>query len=159
MRRLFIALAAVIASAMPMRADDTKTDHIGSFMVSTTKDPFGDRDTVVAMTIGGGGAFAMRCIEGALSIAISSATMTFETGDTFGIKIRADNKDIFEEEGTALSPVIIEVSEEADKIIEQVSGAKTVAVRIAGSTVLTETIPLQQSDKAAAVVKKACTKQ
>jgi hypothetical protein len=65
----FIAFLAFSPSAALAAST---TVMVGSFMVSTDKDPFDDSGTVVAMTAEGGGVFALRCIQSTLAGATGS---------------------------------------------------------------------------------------
>ena len=149
---------AMLLMANAASAQDAKTTMVGSFMVRTEKDPFDGKDSVVAMTASGDWGVGVRCIQSGLSLAIVTTDTKINTGDVFLIKIRADSKDILEEKGTAISDKLIEVSDEADKIIDQALGAKSLSIRIMGDTVVTFTIPMKSSDKAIGAVKTACAK-
>lgn len=152
---IFVSMFTIVTYVA--NAQDKKSITIGSFLLTTEKDPFGDHDTVVAMAISGTDVVALRCIENTLSLAIASKDHPITVGEVYSVKFRADDKQIFDEVGHAINESIIDVSTNADAMIDQVNGAKIIAIRITGdNSSYTFTVPVRQADKVVPLVKKAC---
>jgi len=110
------------------------------------------------MALSGTDFIAIRCIENTLSVAIAGQDHPITAGDISHIKFRADAKEIIEVQGNAINATIIQL-DDSEKLIEQLNGAKSVAIRVAGpNQSYAFTIQMKQSDKAIALVKKACGK-
>jgi hypothetical protein len=154
-KTLGLVMACIFAA--PSIAQETKTT-IGSFLVTTTKDPFSDGSNVIALAVGETDAMAIRCLDNDLSVVVMRPEQKWTEGDVFQIKFRADSKPVIEREGQALGDVIIQVAD-SSALIDDINGAKSVSFRVASATsTYTFTVPLRQSDKVAALVKKACGK-
>lgn len=152
---LAILIGAISSAAS--RADPVKTT-LGNFIIQTDKDPFSDGSNVVAMAMQGTDVVAIRCVQNTLSVAIAGEDHPLEAGGTFPVKFRADSKEIIDVTGTAINTSILEL-DDSDKLVDELNGAKSVSFRVSGATAsYTFTVPLKQSDKAVALVKKACGK-
>jgi hypothetical protein len=156
MKRTLAALGLMTLTISSAMADDSNEIRVGSFLVLTSKDPFSGKDTVVAITGSEGSSVGFRCIQSKLSVVVATNHIQFTDGDRPTIKLRADNKDILEETGALLSNTMIEIDEDNDKIMNQVVGANSLAVRIMANTIFTFTVQLKQSDKVIGMVKAAC---
>ena len=154
MKRTLVALGLMTITMSSAIADDTKA--VGSFIVLTEKDPFGGKDTVIAVTGSGSWAVGFRCLQSKLSVVVMNKDKQFTDGDSFMVKLRADNKDIFEEKGDVLSKNMVEIDGDVDKIMDQVAGAKSFSVRLMGNTIDTATVQTKQSEKVIGIVKAAC---
>ncbi len=152
-------LAGTLAMPISANGQDRQTTHIGNFLVTIEKDPFSDKDTVVALALSGTDALGLRCLESTLSLVIAGQGRTWTEGDSFNVKFRIDNKEIFDETGLAISSELVEVQDDAGKIMDDMNGGRSVAIRVTGAvSFYTFTVPLRQPDKAIALVKMACAK-
>jgi hypothetical protein len=156
------ALLAAFFFISPSWAQDSIKSTIGNFYVETTKDPFSDSSTVVAITGAATDLLGLRCLSNYLSIIIlnDNEGKKWSKGDHFHIKFRADNKVIIDTEGTALDNKAIEISEDSEALLNDMIDAKSVAFKITASTGIFYqfSVPLKQPDKVVMIVKKACGK-
>lgn len=143
-----MALIACLLSGSPA---DAQTKSIGRWIVHS-------ETNVVAITNSNlGDGFAVRCLGGDLTLAISEARTSYSEGDTFEIEWRVDRKPITKTKGIAISDGPIEVVDQVVEVIEQLPGARELTVKITSSaSAHTLTFSLTNVTKAIAPVLKMC---
>lgn len=160
MIRSIFALALVCLGVLPVHADDG-VKVIGTWIVSAKDDRFEDGGTFFAMTADGGGeAFAVRCIQKELSIAlgkIGDSADKLTAGQKFGIKLRVDKQPIIETSGVAISEKLIQ-AETKPEMVKTIRTGKETAVRIENEVGVTATyiFKTMKTEKAFARLAKEC---
>ncbi|MGO8800599.1 MAG: hypothetical protein ACLQJL_16125 [Roseiarcus sp.] len=131
---------------------------VGNFAVTVKKDPFGDASTAIATTGDAYHAIGLRCLENQLSAVVVPDAGALTPGERYPVKFRADDKPIVETEGYALTEGFLEI-DDGEAFLGAVAGARSLALRVVGpNSVVTFTLPLAQSDRVVAIVRKACGK-
>jgi hypothetical protein len=132
MWRTVILIGAMATAASVAQAAEVKK-QFGNWALSVEKDPFGESDRVIALTIDHNSALAVRCLHGHLSILLAEGSFLrqgrFSEGMPLSVKFRADKKQIEESEATALDDTSFQIHDSEDMIKEMV-GAKNLAFRI-----------------------------
>ncbi len=151
-----ISIVAVVLSAAAV-AQEQNTVQLGSFLITTQKDPLSGKDTVVASIASGTGVVGFKCSNGALSLVVSDQDHKFTEGDKFDVNVRVDNRDTIDEIGIAISGTQIEVQNNAARIMNQTRAGHIISVGIdGGASLFTITAAFWQPDKAISMVRKAC---
>jgi hypothetical protein len=154
LRGLILAgLATVLA--FPAQAD---TRTVGSFSVDRSKDPIDDTQNIVAMSVQGTNMLIVRCLADGQSLLVGFPAEV-SIGDAVDLQFRVDQTPAQHLTATILNTVgrlaTFELAEPA--LVSQLSGAKTVAIRVGVSnSTTTITFALRESAKVVAEVQKAC---
>jgi hypothetical protein len=150
-------VVCVLLAAAPCVAEEITT-KVGSFTVRTKLGSAAQDSAVIAIAMPNGGLIAMICSLDKLSISIASSATLYKAGAAYDAKIRVDDKLAVKTQGVASSTATIKIVDDAEKIINQIAGAKAVAVEIAGTSLRKFRIPLRKSAQAAELVMTACGK-
>lgn len=142
---------ALIACLLGSGSADAQTKSIGRWTVHS-------ETNIVAVTSSNlGDGFAVRCLGGRLTLAVSEARTGYREGDIFEIEWRVDRKPTTKIKGIATSGGPIEIADQAVELIEQLPGARELTMKITNSaSAQTLTFSLTNVTRAIAPVLKMC---
>ncbi|WP_018388619.1 hypothetical protein [Ancylobacter sp. FA202] len=129
--RVALAIVGIFVSATAVGADEIKK-RFGTWEVSIDKDRFNGESKVIALSMQQGDAVAVRCFPPEVSVVVGELSLgagRFEEGMEFDVRFRADEGEIIEATGVALSDKIIQV-EESRPMAEAIKKAKEFAFRL-----------------------------
>ena len=147
-------IAVTFCLISPAMADVT----VGNFRVSIEKDPFGDADKYIAITIQKGSAMAIRCLGGELSLSFFVSSRARE-GDDAEVKLRIDEGKIETFDGGVVGSTVSGANIQAGdgRFIAKMANAKQLAMKYSIKGVgSTYTYELRGIDKVVAGARKAC---
>jgi hypothetical protein len=118
------ALAACMLGGWPAGA---QTRNVGRWIVHS-------ETNVVALTnniLGDG--FAVRCLEGNLTLAVSEARASYKEGDVLEITWLVDRKPIIQAKGITVSDGLVEIIDQVVELVEQLPGSRELKVKISSA--------------------------
>jgi hypothetical protein len=149
-----IALACCVFASAQART----TTKVGTWLLLQEQDVMTDQPNIVATTFNNGGSgFAVRCLHGNKSVAVSEARTRYKEGDTFSVQLRVDRNEVAEVEMTAVADNLLAIDEFDPDFLVQLSSGKQLAVRVTGATsTSTFTFPISGTMRAISPVLQAC---
>ena len=129
--RIVLAILGILVAYTAAGADEIKK-RFGAWEVSIDKDRFNGQSKVIALSMQQGNAVAVRCFPPEVSVVVGELSLgagRFEEGMEFDVRFRADEGEIVEATGVALSDMIIQI-EDSRPIAEAIRKAKEFAFRL-----------------------------
>ena len=151
-------LTSLVTIALCLTSPAMADFNVGNFRVSIEKDPFGDADKYIAITVQKGSTLAVRCLNGELNLSFFVSSRARE-GEEAEVKLRLDEGRIETFDGGVVGSNLYGAAIQAGdgRFIAKMATAKQLAMKYSIKGVgSTYTFDLRGIDKVVAGARKAC---